>query len=93
MNIIKKIIKGNFEYGKWFNDCNKVISIRDFRGIRKENLKEYGNDPDINIKRRWGISTNGAKRGVKEHKCLDVTFELGHIVINYTNYSFNKKYQ
>jgi hypothetical protein len=80
-------------FEKWFDNGNKHISITNFREIRKRNREEYGDDPEINTKRRWGIHTNGAKRGVPEHSCLDFTLDLGHFSFNYTNFSFNKRYR
>ncbi|MBN8200509.1 hypothetical protein [Bacillus sp. NTK034] len=77
----------------WFDKGNKNITIRNFKHIRKMNLKEYGNDPDINIKRRWGIRTNGAKKGNPKDSCLDWQLDLGHIHFNYTNFNYNKKYR
>lgn len=77
----------------WFDKGNKNISVTNFKPIRKRNLLEYGNDPDVNINRKWGIHTNGAKRGNPKDSCLDWQLELGHIHINYTNFSYNKKYR
>lgn len=77
----------------WFSKGNKNLTIRNFKHIRKKNLKEYGNDPDINIKRRWGIHTNGAKKGNPKDTCLDWQLDLGHIHFNYTNFNYNKKYR
>lgn len=77
----------------WFDNGNKNITITNFRHIRKRNFEEYGNDPDINIKRQWGIHTNGAKKGNPSDSCLDWQLNLGHIHINYTNFNYNKKYR
>lgn len=90
MNLFQKIIKGDWSIGWWNKKSTINISITDFRYIRKKNKLEYPNDPDVNTKRQWGIRSNGAKRGVKEHTCLDISLELGHIHINYTNFEFNK---
>lgn len=78
---------------KWFDNGNKLISIMNWKPIRKRNLKEYPNDPDVNVKRQWGIHTNGAKRGNPRHSCLDWTLNLGHISINYVNFNYNAKYR
>lgn len=77
----------------WFDKGNKYISIRNFKPIRQANLKEYGNNPDININRQWGIRTNGARRGNPKDKCLDWYLNLGHIQINYTDFNYNKKHK
>ena len=87
---LKYWLKGDGEFEISWGGYSKVFSIRDFRRIRRGNKLEYPNDPDVNVKRQWGIRTNGAKRGVKEHKCLDWYLMLGHIEINYTNFEFNK---
>lgn len=76
----------------WFDKGNKNLTILNFKQIRKQNFKDYGNDSDINIKRRWGIHTNGAKKGNPNDNCLDWQLDLGHIHINYTNFNYNKKY-
>lgn len=73
----------------WFGKGNKNLTIRNYKHIRKQNFKEYGNDPDINIKRKWGIHTNGAKKG--KDSCLDWFLSLGHIEINYTDFNYNHK--
>lgn len=88
--IILQLIKGNAEFSFWFDKGNKNITIHDYRYIRKQNYLEYGNDQDINIKRKWGIHTNGAVKGNKEHTCLDWQLNLGHINFNYTNFTYNK---
>lgn len=77
----------------WFDKGNKNLSILNFKQIRKQNFEEYGNDHHINIKRRWGIHTNGAKKGNPKHSCLDWSLDLGHIHINYTNFNYNYKYR
>lgn len=78
----------------WFGkNKSKNFSVRNFKHIRKQNLKEYGNDPDINIKRQWGIRTNGAKKGNPKDSCLDWFLNLGHIQINYTDFKYNAKYR
>lgn len=77
----------------WFNKDTKNISIINFKNIRKRNLEEFGNDPDVNIKRRWGIHTNGAVKGNPKDTCLDWQLDLGHIHFNYTNFDYNKKYR
>ncbi|MEK4025438.1 hypothetical protein [Sporosarcina sp. FSL W7-1283] len=77
----------------WFDKSNKNLSITNFKQIRKQNFLEYGNDPDINVKRRWGISTNGAKKENPKDSCLDWQLDLGHIHINYTDFNYNKKYR
>lgn len=79
----------NFE---WSNGT-KSMTITNFKHIRKRNLEEYDNDPDINIKRRWGIHTNGAKKGNPKHSCLDWQLDLGHIHLNYMDWNYNKKYK
>lgn len=88
---LKKILKGDGFIEMWFDKSNKHISIRDFRYIRKQNYLEYGDDSYINIKRQWGIRTNGAKKENKKDTCLDWYLSLGHIQINYTNFNYNKK--
>lgn len=77
----------------WFDNSNRNLYIVNYKQIRKKNLLECGDDPDINIKRRWGIRTNGAKRGNPEDTCLDWQLDLGHIHINYTNFKYNDKYR
>jgi hypothetical protein len=77
----------------WFDKGNKNITIKNFKYIRKRNLEEYGHDPDINTKRKWGIHTNGAKKGNPQHTCLDWQLDLGHIHINYTDFDYNRKYR
>lgn len=77
----------------WFDKGYKNLTIMNYKQIRKENFLECGNDPDVNIKRRWGISTNGVKKGNPEHSCLDWSLDLGHIHINYTDFNYNKKYR
>lgn len=49
---IMKWIKGDGELSFWFDKGNKSITIQDYRYIRKQNYLEYGDDPDINIKRK-----------------------------------------
>jgi len=92
MNKFKKFLKGNWEVDFYFGG-GKSIYLRSFRHIRKQNKLEYPNDPYVNTKRRWDVHTNGAKRGVKEHTCLDWQLNLGHWHFNYTNFDFNKKYR
>jgi hypothetical protein len=75
----------------WWKKGNRSLSIRDFRLIRKKNKAEYPDDPDINKNRAWGKYDNGAKRGNLKDSCYDVTYMLGHIEINYTNFAFNSK--
>lgn len=77
----------------WFDKSNKNISILNYKNIRKQNFEEFGNDPDINYKRRWGIHTNGAVKGNPKDTCLDWQLDLGHIHFNYTNFDYNKKYR
>ena len=72
----------------WCNN-EKSISIMSFRKIRKQNKKDYPNDPDVNTKRQWGIHTNGAVKG--KHSCLDWQLNLGHIHINYMDWAYNKR--
>lgn len=72
----------------WWRNDTRTLNITDFRKIRKENKLEYGDDPDINTKRRWGIRTNGAIKGIDF--CLDWTLALGHIEINYINWTYNQ---
>lgn len=78
---------------KWFDKGNKMISIKNWKPIRKQNLLEYGNDPDINTKRQWGIHKNNARKGFPQDSCLDWTLNLGHISINYINFNYNAKYR
>jgi len=93
MNKLKHFFKGDWYLNLWFDKDSKNIYLCSHRNIRKQNKLDYPNDPDINTKRQWGIHTNGAKRGVKEHTCLDWQLNLGHWHINYTNFTFNKKYR
>lgn len=90
---LKKWLKGDGKFEVSWNGYEKTINIRDFRACRKENKLEYPNDPDVNVKRRWGIHSNGAQKGNPKDSCLDWSLELGHIEINYTNWVFNKKYR
>jgi len=78
----------------WFgrNDC-KNLTIINFKDLRKENLALYGDDPEANTKRQWGVRTNGAKRGNPKDSCLDWFLNLGHIQINYTNFEFNRRFR
>lgn len=75
----------------WWKNSTKTLNITNFKQIRKRNKAEYGDDPDINTKRRWGIHTNGAQRGNPADTCLDWTLSLGHIEINYINWNYNAK--
>ena len=77
----------------WFSKGNKTICLWNFKHIRKRNKQEYPNDPDINAERKWGIHTNGARKGNPEDSCLDLTIDLGHISINYVNFDYNKRYR
>lgn len=72
----------------WWRNDTRTLNIRNFRKIRKANKAEFGDDPDINTKRKWGIRTNGAVKGI--HRCLDWTLSLGHIEINYINWTYNE---
>jgi hypothetical protein len=72
---------------------NKILTISNYKQIREENLKEYGDDPDINAKRKWGIHTNGATFGNPKHSCLDWFLSLGHIEINYTDFNYNWRFR
>ena len=87
---LKKWITGDGSLEISWNGYNNTLCISDFRCVRKENKLEYPNDPDVNVKRQWGVRTNGAKKGVKEHTCFDWYLMLGHIEINYTNWNYNK---
>ena len=80
-------------FEKWFDNGSKIISITNWKYIRRQNRIEYPNDPDVNTKRKWGIHTNGSKRGNPRHSCLDVTLYLGHLSINYVNFNYNAKYR
>ncbi len=80
-------------FEKWFSGDKYVINIINFKGVRTRNKKEYPNDPDVNTKRRWGIRTNGAKKGRPEDTCLDVQIDLGHLHLNFVNFDYNKKYR
>lgn len=80
-------------FDKWFSKGNKNITITNFKNIRKRNFLEYGNDPEINIKRIWRIHTNGARKGNPNDSCLDWQLDLGHIHINYTDFNYNHKYR
>lgn len=80
-------------FEKWFNRRNKIISISNWKYIRRQNRIEYPNDPDINCKRVWGIHTNGVRKGNPSDTCLDWTLNLGHISINYVDFDYNKKYR
>jgi len=75
----------------WFHKSSKNISVSNYKQIRKRNFLEYGNDPEINIKRRWGIRTNGARKGNAKDSCLDWQLDLGHLHINYTDFNYNHK--
>ncbi|MBZ5203211.1 hypothetical protein HU147_18570 [Planomicrobium chinense] len=77
----------------WFNKGNKNITIKNFKHIRIRNYIEYGHDPEINTKRRWGIHTNGARKGNPKDSCLDWQLDLGHIHINYTDFNYNCKHR
>lgn len=82
----------NMTWTYWWKNETMTLNITDFRKIRKRNRLEYGtSDPDINIKRRWGIHTNGAQKGNPLDTCLDWTLSLGHIEINIINWNYNKK--
>jgi hypothetical protein len=71
----------------WFDNGNKFFGVYNWKKIRERNIKEFGKqDPDYNTKRRWGIRTNGAKKGIDT--CLDLTIDLGHIEINYINFKY-----
>lgn len=77
----------------YFDKGNKNISIYNFKKLRKRSFEEYGNETDINTKRKWGITTNGAEKGNPNHSYFDWYLDLGHIQINYTDYNFNHKYR
>ncbi len=78
----------------WFGEGkNKNLVITNFKQIRKQNKKDYPDDPDANVKRQWGIRTNGAKKGNPKDSCLDWYLNLGHICINYTDFNYNSKYR
>lgn len=76
----------------WFAKDTKTLNIDWWRGIRKENKRRYPNDPDINTKMQWGIHTNGAKKNSLD-SCLDWTLDLGHLSINYIDWTYNKRYR
>lgn len=74
-------------FEKWFGKGkSKLIFITNFKEIRKQNRIDYPNDPDVNVKREWGIRTNGARRGIDS--CLDITIDIGHISIGYTDFDY-----
>lgn len=78
----------------WFGKGrNKNLSIRNFKHIREQNKKDYPDDPDANVNRKWGIHTNGAKKGNPKDSCLDWFLSLGHLEINYTDFNYNAKYR
>jgi hypothetical protein len=72
---------------RWSNG-NKHLSIENYYKYCKENRMEQKKtgDLDLRIEPRWGIFTNGARKGWDT--CLDVTIALGYIEINYTNYDY-----
>lgn len=65
---------------RWGNGC-KYFSMTNYR----KPWKKEGNKPTIKLQH------NGARRGVAEDSCLDVTLILGYLVINYTNFNYNHK--
>jgi hypothetical protein len=77
----------------WFDHDMKNLCVRNFKRIRERNRKEYGDDPEINNKRQWGIHTNGARKGDPQHTCFDWSLDIGHICINYTDFDYNRKYR
>lgn len=68
-------------FEKWFDNGEKCLSIRNY----KKSWIENGNKPRI------CFFTNGSKKGNAKDTCLDVHLIIGYTVINYTNFSFNKK--
>ena len=59
----------------WGNRCFQILSYR-------KAWMENG------IGMVWGFRTNGAKKSRPTDTCLDVTLNLGYLVINYTNFNF-----
>ncbi|TVY09873.1 hypothetical protein [Paenibacillus cremeus] len=72
----------------WWKKNTRTLNISWFRGIRKENKRLYPDDSDANTEAQWGISTNGARKGIDS--CLDWTLSLGHLEINYINWNYNR---
>lgn len=63
-------------FEKWWDNGNKQFSIINF----KKPWKEVGNPPLLRIR------TNGGRKR-KGDRCLDVFFEIGYTVFNYTNFN------
>lgn len=72
----------------WWRGSTRTLNVTWFGGIRKRNRLEYPDDPFINKDAVWGIRTNGARKGVDS--CLDWTLSLGHLEINYINWTYNQ---
>lgn len=77
----------------WWKKDTRTLNISWWRGIRKRNKREYGDEPDINTKMIWGIHTNGAEKGNPEHTCLDWSLNIGHLEINFINWNYNESYR
>lgn len=65
-------------FERWWANDTRCFSIINYR----QGWKENDNKP------RLSFHTNGAKKKRKEDTCLNVTFIIGYIVFNYTNFNY-----
>jgi hypothetical protein len=68
-------------FRKWWDKETKQFSIINY----KKAWKEVGNPPLLRFR------TNGANKKNPKDSCLDVHFEIGYTVFNYTNFNMQRR--